>query len=56
MYQDKEQEFEKKFGVEQHKFMTMWALGMSDTELAVSLDLSVSKIQKIKEKLKQKQH
>ncbi|MCK8824503.1 hypothetical protein [Fuchsiella alkaliacetigena] len=56
MHSKEQEEFEKKHGVDQHRFMTMWALGMSDTELAVSLDLSVEQIKEIKTELKRKQH
>ena len=56
MYSKKQEKFEQKHGVDQHKFITMWALGMSDTELAVSLDLSTAEIKEIKAELKRKKH
>ncbi|SJZ76015.1 hypothetical protein [Selenihalanaerobacter shriftii] len=55
MYKD-EDEFKNKYGIDRHKFLTLWALGMSDAELAISFELSSEKIQEIKNELNQNRH
>jgi hypothetical protein len=55
MYRSRK-EFEEKHGIDRHKFLTLWALGMSDTELAVSLDIPPEKVKKIKDELHQSHH
>lgn len=55
MYKNK-RKFEEKHGIDRHKFLTLWALGMSDIELSVSLDISPEKVKEIKEELHQSHH
>ncbi|KXS45827.1 MULTISPECIES: hypothetical protein [unclassified Candidatus Frackibacter] len=55
MYRSRE-EFENKHGIDRHRFLTLWALGMSDTELAVSLDISPKKVKTIKDELHKNHH
>lgn len=50
------EEFEEKYGIDRHKFLTLWALGMSDTELAISLDISTEKVTEIKSELDKNHH
>ncbi|MGM0471064.1 MAG: hypothetical protein ACQEQI_02100 [Bacillota bacterium] len=55
MYQSKDSP-KQIAGIDEHKFITMWALGMSDTELAIALDISTDQVAEIKTELQQKKH